>query len=254
MGIIELGSTGFNAFIVQMDQLDHWRLEKAIYSQSFVTEGKITINHVFNTIQSYKDSMISFGVSTNEINLVASSSATKDPEVGEILDQLRSMNIGVINVSTEQEGKYALKATIPRELMSNSYLVDIGSGNTKVCWVENNETKTLETYGSKYYTQGIRHIDAHKAVKETIASIPEANQALCFVIGGAAYKLASITDSLRAPDQRYTILEDPDQYIFEEEANLAAVNLYRAIWSEKTISYVFDWDTNFSIGVLAEVN
>ncbi len=52
------------------------------------------------------------------------------------------MGFVVNNVTAEQEAKLALKATVPPSFADNSYMVDIGSGNTKISWEENGSLKS----------------------------------------------------------------------------------------------------------------
>ncbi len=251
LGIIELGYSGFNSFIVRMDNKDRWRLEKATFGESKVGDGEITFDQVFSQIEKFKADMIEFGVDRNDINLVASSSALKERKVLDIAERLRRLNIGLITVSARQEGNYALLATVPKAFMKNAFMVDIGSGNTKISWAEGNETKSVETVGSRYFESGISDQQARIGIKEALATVPEENKGLCFMVGKIPYLLATATDNRT---RRYTVLEPPEAYNFEEKHELAGLNLYDALWQESTISYVFDWDSNFSIGVLMNVN
>ncbi len=251
LGIIELGYTGFNSFIVRMDDEDRWALEKATYGESKIGAGAITFELVTDQIEKFKKEMIEFGVAANDINLVASSSALRDRRVVEIADGLRRLNIGLITVSAEQEGNYALLATVPKEFTNYSFMVDIGSGNTKISWIEGREAKSVETYGSLYLESGISDQEARIGIKEALASVPDANRSLCFMVGKIPFLLASATNNR---NKRYTILESPEAYDFDGEQEQAGLNLYDALWQESTVSYIFDWDSNFSIGVLMNVN
>lgn len=251
LGIIELGYSGFNYFIVTMDKRDRWILERAEFDESFVAEGEITFDRVIGKIETFKSEMVQFGVREDNINLVASSSAIKEQKVVAIAQRLRAMNIGLITVSAEQEGNYALYATIPPAFLKNSYMIDVGSGNTKVSWVEGKAPQTIETYGSKYFQNGVTDEEVSKALRDAIAQVPEANKSVCFLVGKIPYLLAEATNN---KNSRYTVLEAPETYSFEDEQQLAGLTIYKAIWEETTFNYVFDWDSNFSIGVLMKVN
>ncbi len=251
LGIIELGYSGFNSFIVRMDNEDRWSLEKATYGKSGVGEGEVTFDQVFSQVEEFRTEMMKFGVKRNDINLVASSSALRDRKVVAIADRLRILNIGLITVNAVQEGNYALLATVPKEFASNSFMVDIGSGNTKISWTEGGEAKSVETYGSLYFQSGISDQEARIGIKEALATVPDENRSLCFMVGKIPFVLATATNNR---NKRYTILESPEAYDFTEVQQKAGLNLYDALWQESTISYVFDWDSNFSIGVLMNVN
>lgn len=249
LGIIELSFSGFNSFIVEIDDQDRWSLDKAVYGESYVAQGGITLEHVLSSIESYKSEMVKLGLDENDINLVASSSAFENEKVKKIADQLRTRNIGLISVTLEQEATYAFHATVPKNLSDRSYLIDIGSGSSKISWMENNEVMAIKTYGSKYHLQGVADLEVYHALKEAVAQVPNQNKSLCFLVGGAAFKLATSTDARAG---RYTILEHPDQYLNQQEPS--GLNIYNAIYSEATYNYIFDWDANFTIGILMSVN
>ena len=251
LGIIELGYSGFNSFIVRMDKQDRWSLEKAMYSESYVGDNKITFDQVISKIELFKTDMLDYGVGNDDINFVASSSAIRNQKVVDISQRLRRLNIGLITVSAEQEGYYSLYATVPKEFRENAFMIDIGSGNTKISWIENNEPKSVETYGSRYYEVGTSDQQARIGIKDAIAQVPNKNRQLCFMVGKIPHLLATITNNRT---RRYTVLESPEAYTFSEDKEKAGLNIYDAIWEESTFSYVFDWDSNFSIGVLMNVN
>ena len=251
LGIIELGYSGFNSFIVKMDDQDRWSLEKADYSESHVAENEVTFNHVISEIRRFKKDMIEYGVDPYDINLVASSSAIKNKKVSRIASRLRSLNIGMITVNAEQEGTFALFATVPRQMLEHSFMVDIGSGNTKVSWLQDGVPTTLETYGSKYFQQGTNDSVVSKSIKNLIAKVPEENKKMCFMVGKIPFLLATITDHR---DGRYTVLEEPTRYQVTDIQEKSGLVIYEGIYEPNTMSYVFDWESNFSIGVLMSVN
>ena len=251
LGIIELSYSGFNSFVVEIDEQDRWSLEKAVYEESFIEQGKITLDHVLSRLTYFKSEMSKLGLNENDINLVVSSSAYKNQKVKEITDQLRALNIGLISINPEQEAAYAFYATVPKNLGDKSFLIDIGSGSSKISWVENGQVVAVETYGSKHYLQDISEIDVYHAMKEALAQIPAQSKSLCFLVGGTAYQLAKTTDARAG---RYTILEHPDKYQSLKEQKLAGLSIYNALWSEATYNYIFDWDANFTIGILMNVN
>lgn len=251
LGIIELGYSGFNSFVVKMDKQDRWSLEKSVYGKSHVGDDSVTFDHVISKIEDFKTDMIQFGVDPNDINLVASSSAIRNQKVIEIANRLRQLNIGLITVNAEKEGQYSLHATVPKDFRENAFMIDIGSGNTKISWVEDNQTRSIETFGSRYFEIGISDQQARIGIKEAIAQVPNKNKYLCFMVGNMPHVLALATNNRNA---RYTVLEEPDTYEFSNEQEKAGLNLYDALWEESTFSYVFDWESNFSIGVLMNVN
>jgi hypothetical protein len=116
---------------------------------------------------------------------------------------LRKLGYVVNKVTAEQEGKYALKATVPPSFAENSFLVDIGSGNTKVSWNENGNLRALELPGAKYYEPGTPDDVVYNQVKQKIAAVPDDKRTVCFIIGGVPFTLANKT---RKGQERYTVL------------------------------------------------
>ena len=117
--------------------------------------------------------MFDKGVAKNNMHFVISSGAQKEPKTKIISDELKKMGYVVNNVTPDQEAKFGLRATVPPSFADNSFMVDIGSGNTKVSWEENGVLKTLELPGAKYYEKGTPDEEVYNEVKEAISKIPE---------------------------------------------------------------------------------
>ncbi|WP_288883422.1 hypothetical protein [Pedobacter panaciterrae] len=77
-----------------------------------------------------------------------------------IADAIEKMGMVVNRLTAEQEGKYALRALLPKTYIDNSFVVDIGGGNTKVSWRENGKLNSLEGPGAKYYQIPMKDADA----------------------------------------------------------------------------------------------
>jgi exopolyphosphatase/pppGpp-phosphohydrolase len=67
---------------------------------------------------------------------------------------LKSLGYVVNQVTAEQEGQLALKSVLPAEYTDKAFVVDIGSGNTKISWVKDGKVSALESYGAKYFQDG----------------------------------------------------------------------------------------------------
>ncbi len=247
-GVVELGASGFNSFIINVDQQDRWELKKAEFGASLVYENMATEQDVRDGLKKYIATMLDYGVGGKDIHFVVSSSAIKTPEVQKIQKGLKSLGYVVNTVTAEQEGKYALKSVLPDDWASTAFTVDIGSGNTKVSWMEGSTIKSEETYGSKYYQDNVSDEQVYNAVRAVASGIPAKNTKLCFIIGGAPFQMAK---EVREGDERYTVLRDPGYYETEEQKLNAGVNIYKAIKDETGAeTFVFDWDANFTIGFL----
>ena len=244
---IEIGSSGLNYFIVNMDSQNRWTLVKSGFGESALIEGEVDIDAIFLKIESYKRNIIKAGVPKNNIYVIASSSAIALRKIQEIKARLSISGIKLRRINAMQEGYYDLLATVPKEFIDESFLVDIGSGNTKITWVSNTDTTSLETLGSKYYINDVQDTTVFRTVRDILIDIPEKNRTLCFLLGGIPYEFAAATNKKQG---RYTILEAPSKYSPSTQKGKSGKIIYEAIHLNPTFSYIFDWDANFSIGYL----
>ena len=185
-----MGASGFNSFIVRVDDQKRWKLEKAEFGNSLVMENMATDNDIRTGLKSYIGKMLDFGVGGRNIHFVVSSGALKAEGTQKIIKALKSLNYYVNTVTPEQEGALGLKAVLPTEFYSNSFVMDIGSGNTKISWKEGGSTKALETYGAKYFGNGTSDETVATEVKAKAKQIPADHRKTCFIIGGVPFELA----------------------------------------------------------------
>jgi exopolyphosphatase/pppGpp-phosphohydrolase len=164
---------------------------------------------------------------------------------------LKKIGYVVNTVTPEQEGTYALKSVLPKEYENKSFVVDMGSGNTKISWIANGNVEALETYGSKYQSRDVSDQEAYQSVSENIKQVPENLRKVCFIIGGVPFKMAK---SHRIEKERYTVLKSEKAYTsedFQDDKSLAGLTIYKAIRETSDCkTFVFDWDANFTIGFL----
>jgi hypothetical protein len=156
----------------------------------------------------------------------------------------------VVNLVTpEQEGKLALKSVLPKEYYDNSFVVDIGSGNTKISWPNGEAISSKEAPGAKYYEKQMSDADVAGQVKAAAALVPSNKRSVCFIIGGVPFQMAK---QVRQGEERYTVLAEPSSYTAGTDAKLkCGLNIYKALKDATGCdTFVFDWDANFSIGFL----
>lgn len=247
-GVVEMGASGFNSFIVRIDDQKRWKLEKAEFGNSLVIENMATDNDIRTGLKTYIGKMLDFGVGGRNIQFVVSSGAVKAEGTQKIIRVLKSLNYVVNTVTPEQEGSLGLRAVLPSDYYDNSFVTDIGSGNTKISWKEGGTTKALETYGAKYFQEGTSDDVVATEVKAKAKQIPTDHRKTCFIIGGVPFELAK---SVRKGKERYTVLDAPSAYKLENAKSKAGLNIYKSI-AEATgcNQFVFDWDANFTIGYL----
>lgn len=247
-GVVELGASGFNSFIVRIDDQKRWKLEKAEFGNSLVMENMATDEDIRAGLKSYIGKMLDFGVGGRNIQFVVSSGAVKAEGTQKIIKALKSLNYVVNTVTPEQEGSLGLRAVLPTEFYDNSFVTDIGSGNTKISWKEGSSTKALETYGAKYFENNTSDETVATEVKAKAKQIPSDHRKTCFIIGGVPFELAK---SVRKGKERYTVLDAPSAYKLENAKSKAGLNIYKSIADATGCNqFVFDWDANFTIGYL----
>jgi hypothetical protein len=251
-GVVEVGATGFNSFVINMDAQKRWEIVSKDFGESLAYEGLATTEDIRAGLKKYLSAMFDKGVSKNNMHFVISSGAQKEPKTNIISNELKKIGFVVNNVTAEQEAKFALKATVPPTYIDNSFMVDIGSGNTKISWEENGTLKSQELPCAKYYDKGASDEDIYAQVKSMATKIPEGKRNVCFSIGGVPFTLAK---QHRRGEERYTVLKAPQSYKAADKKMGAGLNIYRAIAdATKTDTFVFDWDANFTIGFLLSLN
>lgn len=247
-GVVELGASGFNSFIIRIDGEKNWKLEKAEFGNSLVMENMASDEDIRSGLKSYIGKMLDFGVSGRDIHFVVSSGAIKAEGTQKIIKALKSLNYFVNTVTPEQEGSLGLRSVLPAEYAANSFVVDIGSANTKISWKEGSATKSLESYGAKYFEKGTDDATVTTDVTGKAKQIPADHRKTCFIIGGVPFELAK---AVRQGKERYTVLDAPSAYKLENAKSKAGLNIYKAIADATGCDqFVFDWDSNFTIGFL----
>lgn len=248
-GVVELGASGFNSFIVRIDPQRNWKLEKAEFGNSLVMENMATDDDVRRGLKAYIGKMLDYGVGGRDIYFVVSSGAATAAGTKSIIGSLRALNYVVHVVTPEQEGTFGLRAAVPPAYAGKAFMADMGSANTKIAWQAAGKTTVASTYGSKYYQQALPDATVAADVAAKAAQVPAAQRQTCFIIGGVPYELAKI---VRQGQEPYTVLKAPADYAQLEGAKLkSGTTIYRAL-AEATgcQQFVFGWDTNFTIGYL----
>ena len=251
-GVVELGATGFNSFVINMDNQKRWEILSKDFGESLAYEGLATTEDIRAGLKKYIAGMFDKGVGKNNIHFVISSGAQKEPKTTIISNELKKMGYIVNNVTPDQEAKLGLKSTIPPQFIDNSFMVDIGSGNTKVSWDENGSLKTIELPGAKYYEKGTSDDAVYNTIKTQLGKIPEGKRNVGFIIGGVPFTLAK---QHRKGEERYTVLKAPQSYKAVDKKMASGLNIYKAFAdATNTDTFVFDWDANFTIGFLLSLN
>jgi hypothetical protein len=245
---VEVGATGFNSFVINMDRERRWEIVSKDFGESLAYEGLATTEDIRAGLKKYLSGMFDKGVNKTNMHFVISSGAQKEAKTTIIANELKKMGYVVNLVTPEQEGKFAFRAAVPPQFADNSFLVDIGSGNTKVSWMEGSAIRAIELPGAKYYDRGTSDDAVYEQVRTQAAKIPEGKRNVAFVLGGVPFMMAKQT---RQGEERYTVLNAPDTYKASDKRMASGLNIYKGlIDGTKTDTFVFDWDANFTIGFL----
>lgn len=250
-GVVELGASGFNSFIIRIDADKNWKQEKAEFGNSLVMENMASDDDIRAGLKKYIGGMLDYGVSGRDIHFVVSSGAVKADGTQKIINVLKSLKYFVNTVTPEKEGQLGLKCVQPTKFADNSFVTDIGSGNTKISWKESGKIYAIETYGAKYFQNNVSDDVVAKEVELKAKQIPADKRNLCFIIGGVPFELAK---KVRNGRERYTVLDAPSAYKLDNAKSKAGLNIYKSI-AETTgcKQFVFDWDANFTIGFLLDL-
>ena len=251
-GVVELGASGFNSFIIKVDKEKRWSLEKSEFGNSLVTENMATDEDIRMGLKKYIGTMLDYGVGAREIHFVVSSGAAKAEVTQKITKGLKSLNYVVNQVTAEQEGQYALKAVLPQDYANKAFVVDIGSGNTKISWMKGSNVTAIETYGAKYFQDGTNDDKVYQEVLSKAKQVPTELRNTCFIIGGVPFEMAKES---RQGKERFTILNTPLSYSKLTNAkSKSGVNIYKSIGdATECKQFAFDWDANFTIGFLLQL-
>jgi hypothetical protein len=138
---------------------------------------------------------------------------------------------------------------MPEGFADKSFVLDIGSGNTKIAWVEGKDTKVTDTFGAKYYEKNAPDAVVAADVKNKAAQVPASLRKTCFIIGGVPYELAR---AVRQGQEPYTVLKAADFYTNLNSAKAkSGLNIYQAVAAATGCQqFVFGYDSNFTIGYL----
>ncbi len=247
-GVVELGASGFNSFIIRVDAQKNWKMEKADYGASLVYEKLTSDEDVKNGLKNYISGMLNFGVSPRDIHFVISSGAQKVEITKKITDYLKTMGYVVNLVTAEQEGKLGYKSVMPKDYENDAFVVDIGSGNTKMAWLNAGALSSVEGSGAKYFQNNMSDEAVYSEIKAKAEKVPFPKRKVCFIIGGVPFELAK---QVRTGKERFTVLNPPSKYSSNDAKVKAGLNIYKAVSDgTNTQQFVFDWEANFTIGFL----
>lgn len=248
-GVIECGASGFNSFVAIVDNQGRYKVTSKQFGDSFAYEGMTSIDEVKSGLKKYLAQMLNKGVMPKNLHFVMSSGALKEPKMKTIAAGIRAAGFVVNEVTPEQEGKWALLAAMNPLYKDKAFVVDVGSGNTKISWFENGAGKTIEASGAKYFQVGLTDADVATEIGTKAKAVPSNKREVCFLIGGVPNSLAKQSGD---NSSRYIPLADLSTYQPGDDKKVSSgLNILKTIQrATGTTQFIFDNDANFTIGFL----
>lgn len=249
-GVIEIGASGFNAFAANIDKKGDWEIKYKQFGASYAAEGALNLDTVEKKLDEYIQILEEKGVRPENIHFVVSSGAMKMHNAQFISQALTQKGYIVHPISATDEGKFAFEASLPSFYRAQSFCVDLGSGNTKISYLENGKIHSIECEGAKYYLKNISDSTVEKNVKNAMAQVPNNKRQYCVIIGGVPFQLAK---SVRKNRERFTYLNDAIKNAKEDSPKMhSGLTIIHAIVNNtgEDTEYTFDWDASFAIGFL----
>jgi hypothetical protein len=247
-GVVELGASGFNSFIVRTDAQRNWALQKAAFDNSLIMENMASDEDIRRGLRAYIGNMLDYGVAGKDIHFVVSSGALQVSATHRLAKELTRMGYVVNRMTPAKEAALGLSVALPPPFADRAFVVDMGSGGTEISWLASGRPQSVTTYGSKYFEYGIANDMVANDVKAKAEKVPAQLRQTCFIMGGVPYEMAK---KVRQGKERYTVLDAAGVYQFDKAKAQAGLVIYRAL-AEVTgcRKFVFDWDANFTIGYL----
>lgn len=88
-GVVEVGASGFNSFVVNIDKEKRWEIISKDFGKSFVYEGMASTADIRTGLKDYIGAMFDKGVKSKNIHFVISSGAQKEPKTAAITSELK---------------------------------------------------------------------------------------------------------------------------------------------------------------------
>lgn len=252
-GVVELGAAGFNSFIVEVDENSNWKVNHREYGTSLLVEGMTNTMLVNQKLKEYLEKLIDLGLDSENIHFVVSSGAAKENITKVIAKELENLEHTVNIVTPKEEAEYGLISMLPENYKLNSFAVDIGSGNTKISYLDTvtkEKIISFDTHGAKYYQKGTEDVLVYNEVKEIASKIPNTNKEFCFIMGGVPNQMVN---TIYKNVKKYTVLSaNCKEYSDVKGKKISSgINIFKAInEGAKANQYIYSDDGNFAIGYL----
>ena len=141
--------------------------------------------------------------------IVASSSITAQKNYKTLFSQIEcATGLKVLSVTAQYEARLIFQATVPAVKRIDSLIVDVGSGNSRLAWVDEDDklkeiTIPLGTVTATNLMQDLDKTVFQNKIRDLV-KIPLPKKQVVYFSGGIAWALQTIIDS---PTQLYTPID-----------------------------------------------
>lgn len=141
--------------------------------------------------------------------IVASSSITAQKNCKTLFSKIeKATGMKALTVTAQDEARLVFRATIPTAKRTDSLIVDIGSGNARLAWVDEDDklkelTIPVGTVTATKLQTDLQNEVFQKKIKDLV-KIPIFKKEVIYVTGGIAWALLSLT---KAPTELYTTIQ-----------------------------------------------
>jgi hypothetical protein len=94
-GVVEVGATGFNSFVINMDRQKRWEIVSKDFGESLAYEDLINTDDIRAGLKKYLAGMFEKGVNKKNMHFVISSGAQKAPKTALVAAELKKMGFVV---------------------------------------------------------------------------------------------------------------------------------------------------------------
>lgn len=258
VGIVQLAPSGLYKYIFDSDGTNHHLIEKELQTE-LINEGfPPTVEELNSKLTKYIGQMMNRkgkSVTDNRyVQFVTTSGAMKNEKIAKSVEQLEKNKYTVTRTTVEEEGRYALDATLTKAQRDDSFVIDLTPSFTRLSWYDNGKPKTILLPGSKYYQKiTVDGVDKPPLTDEEVRAetlsklreLPQKNRQNGVIIWAAADG-SDGSKGLKKDNSRYAFLEDT--YSTDDKLLTSGLNILYTVQGELKASMYFDWETSYVIG------
>lgn len=247
MSVIQLAPSGMYLYVFDTDGINHQLIYKELktgliqvgFNPSAAELKEQVEAYILDVFQKHKVT------NTRYVQFIVSSGAASIDEISKAIKVLESKYV-VTKTTIDQEGAWALAATLTAAQRNNSFVVDVTPTVTRLSWYgDDGKPKTIPLTGSMYSIDNagkpkISDDQAKAAVADKLRELPESRRQNGIIIWAAADELK------QGSKERYQFLQD--SYTADKQVLLNGLNILYTVQNQTGTPLVFDFETSQAIG------